>query len=170
MGQFYYVPADQTDEVPGIAEQGPDVLDGFAFEEFSERLRGFHGEIKGILTRGRVIAGIGNAYADEILFDAKVYPFKRRKALSEDERRRIYESARRVSLDAIEKLRERMGDRGDRLLSHKSRDFMRVHLRGGEPCPECGRADYGAAGEPSGYQLLSRLPAGVVGGELRQAH
>ena len=140
MGQFYYVPADQTDEVPGIAEQGPDVLDGFAFEEFSERLRGFHGEIKGILTRGRVIAGIGNAYADEILFDAKVYPFKRRKALSEDERRRIYDSARRVSLDAIEKVRERTGDRGDRLLSHKSRDFMRVHLRGGEPCPDCGRA------------------------------
>ena len=138
MGQFYYVPDDQTDDVPGIAEQGPDVLDDFAFEEFSERLSGFHGEIKGILTRGRVIAGIGNAYADEILFDAKVYPFKRRKALSEDERRRIYDSARRVSLDAIEKVRERLT--GNQLLSHKSRDFMRVHLRGGEPCPDCGRA------------------------------
>ena len=135
MGQFYYVPDERTDDVPGLADQGPDVLDDFTFDEFCDRLRGFHGEIKGILTRGRVIAGIGNAYADEILFDAKVYPFKRRKALLEDERRRIYDSARHVTLDAIEKLRERMGNR----LDHKSRDFMRVHLRGGEPCPECGR-------------------------------
>ena len=75
------------DEVPGLAEQGPDVLDDFTFEEFTDSLKRFHGEIKGVLTRGRVISGIGNAYADEILFDAEVYPFKRRKALSEDELR-----------------------------------------------------------------------------------
>ena len=136
MGQFYYAPDERTDDVPGFADQGPDVLDDFDFDEFCERLRGFHGEIKGILTRGRVIAGIGNAYADEILWDAKVYPFKRRKALSEDERRRIYDSARRVTLDAIDQLRERIGDR----LDHKARDFMQVHLRGDEPCPRCGRA------------------------------
>ena len=136
MGQFYYVPDERTEDVPGLTEQGPDVLDEFTFDEFRQRLRRFHGEIKGVLTRGRVMAGIGNAYADEILFDAKVYPFKRRKALSEDELRRIYDSSRRVTLDAIEQLRERMGSR----LDHKSRDFMRVHLRGGEPCPRCGRA------------------------------
>ena len=82
MGQFYYVESGQVDDVPGLSEQGPDALDEFSFEEFTENLRGFHGEIKGVLTRGRVISGIGNAYADEILFDAMVYPFKRRKALS----------------------------------------------------------------------------------------
>ena len=133
MGQFYYTTADGMADVPGIAEQGPDVLDDFTLDEFEERLKKFHGEIKGVLTRGRVISGIGNAYVDEILFDARVYPFKRRKALSADERRRIYESSRRVILEATDQVRERMGDRIDR----KTRDFLKVHNRGGEPCPRC---------------------------------
>ena len=135
MGQFYYVQNGQVEEVPGLAEQGPDVLDDFGFDEFTDRLKGFHGEIKGILTRGRVISGIGNAYADEILFDAMVYPFKRRKALSNDELRRIYRSSRSVIENSIEQVRERMGDRID----HKVRDFLLVHNRGGEPCPRCGK-------------------------------
>ena len=135
MGQFYYVQNGQVDDVPGFAEQGPDVLDDFSFDEFTERLKGFHGEIKGVLTRGRVISGIGNAYADEILFDAKVYPFKRRKALSNDELRRIYQSSRSVIENSIGQVRERMGDRID----HKVRDFLLVHNRGGEPCPLCGK-------------------------------
>ena len=136
MGQFYYVPGDMLDQVPGLAEQGPDVLDEFSFEDFKDRLKRFHGEIKGVLTRGQVISGIGNAYADEILFAAEIYPFKRRKALSEDELRRIYDASRQVILDSTDKVRERMGDRID----HKVRDFFSVHNRGGEPCPRCGRA------------------------------
>ena len=135
MGQFYYVPDDHADEVPGLAEQGPDVLDEFTFEEFTDRLKSFHGEIKGVLTRGRVISGIGNAYADEILWDAEVYPFKRRKALSNDELLRIYHSSRKVIVEATDHVRERMGEKID----HKVRDFLRVHNRGGEPCPRCGR-------------------------------
>lgn len=134
MGQFYYVESGQVEDVPGLAEQGPDALDEFSFEEFTERLKGFHGEIKGVLTRGRVISGIGNAYADEILFDAMVYPFKRRKALSEDELRRIYKSSRLVIEDSVRQVRERMGERID----HKVRDFMKVHNRGGDSCPRCG--------------------------------
>ena len=136
MGQFYYVQRDRIEETPGLAEQGPDALDEFSFEEFRERLKGFHGEIKGILTRGRVISGIGNAYVDEILFDAMVYPFKRRKALSEDELRRIYASSRRVIAESVELVRERTGDRIDR----KVRDFLKAHNRGGQPCPRCGNS------------------------------
>ena len=120
---------------PDSAEQGPDVLDDFSFDEFTQNLKRFHGEIKGVLTRGRVISGIGNAYADEILFDAMVYPFKRRKSLSEDELRRVYESSRRVIEESVEKVRERMGERTD----HKVRDFLKVHNRGGQPCPCCGK-------------------------------
>ena len=134
MGQFYYARSEQVPQVPGLADQGPDVLDEFSFDQFTESLKGFHGEIKGVLTRGRVISGIGNAYVDEILFDAMVYPFKRRKSLSEDELRRIYESSRRVIEESVEQVRERMGDRID----HKIRDFLKVHNRGGEPCPRCG--------------------------------
>ncbi len=134
MGQFYYVGDDRVEQVPGISEQGPDVLDDIEFDEFENRLKRFHGEIKGVLARGQVISGIGNAYADEILFAARVYPFRRRKELSEDELRRIHACSRQVVLEAIEDVRGRMGDRID----HKVRDFLKVHNRGGQPCPACG--------------------------------
>ena len=134
MGQFYYVEEDQVEQVPGLSEQGPDVLDEIGFDEFKSRLKRFHGEIKGVLARGQVISGIGNAYADEILFAAGLYPFRRRKNLTEDELRRIHTCSRQVVLDAIDQVRDRMGDRID----HKVRDFLKIHNRGGEPCPNCG--------------------------------
>ncbi len=136
MGQFYYVPDDLVETVPGLAEQGPDVLDDFTFDDFKANLKGFSGEIKGVLTRGRVIAGIGNAYADEILFRAGVYPFKKRRALSDDELRRIHQSSREVVLDAVEQVRQRMGNQID----HELRDFLAVHNKGGQPCPQCGNS------------------------------
>ena len=136
MGIVYYLSEKDLDRVPRLPEQGPDVLDGVSFDEFKERLRRFHGEIKGVLTRGRVISGIGNAYADEVLFAARVYPFRKRKALSDAELRRIHEESRRVVLDAMEVLRDRMGHD----IHRKTRDFLKVHNRGGEPCPRCGHA------------------------------
>ena len=136
MGQFYYVPDDLVETVPGLADQGPDVLDDFTFDDFKANLKGFSGEIKGVLTRGRVIAGIGNAYADEILFRAGVYPFKKRRALSDDELRMIHRCSREVVVDAIEQVRQRMGNQID----HKLRDFLAIHNKGGQPCPQCGNA------------------------------
>ncbi len=135
MGQFYYLGQDQVKEVPGLFQQGPDVLEPIDFDEFKSRLGRFHGEIKGVLTRGRVISGIGNAYADEILFAARVSPFRRRKELTEDELRRIHASSLQVVLDAIDDVRERMGPRIDR----KVRDSLKVHNRGGQRCPSCGK-------------------------------
>ena len=134
MGIVYYVSNEQAAEIPRLHEQGPDVLDDFTFDEFKERLKRFHGEVKGVLTRGRVISGIGNAWSDEILFAAQIYPFKRRKALSEDELRRLYEQSRKVVKDAIPLVRERIGDD----IHLKARGFLHVHNRGGEPCPRCG--------------------------------
>jgi len=134
MGQVYYVQECQQDRVPGLTEQGPDVLDNFSFEEFQERLRPFHGEIKGIITRGRVISGIGNAYSDELLFAAMVYPFRRKKELATEELRRIYTCSREVVEAAIPVLKERMGEN----IHTKIRDFLKVHNKGGQPCPRCG--------------------------------
>ena len=134
MGLFYYVRTDQLDQVPRLSEQGPDVLDGMGLEEFQRRLKKYPGEIKGILTRGAVLSGIGNAYSDEILFEAQVYPFRKRKSLSVDELQRILDSSRAVVEDAIPILRERMGDN----IHVKVRDFLKVHNKGGEPCPRCG--------------------------------
>ncbi len=134
MGMVYLTSQEGLNEVPRLADQGPDVLETLPQVEFAQRLKPFHGEIKGILTRGRFISGIGNAYADEILFDARVYPFKRRKALSSDELERLRLSCASVTARAVETLRGRMGDR----IHLKVRDFLSVHNKGGEPCPRCG--------------------------------
>ena len=135
MGRVYYVAPHQLDQVPGLEGQGPDVLDqAITFEEFKARLRPFHGEIKGILTRGSVLAGIGNAYSDEILFAAGIFPFRKRTSLSDGELRRLYDCARQVTEEAVAVLRERMGE----VLHHKVRDFLQVHNKGGESCPRCG--------------------------------
>ena len=122
--------------MPQLNEQGSDVLGEFSFEEFEQRLRPFRGEIKGVLTRGRVIAGIGNAYADEILFEAGVYPFRKRNALTTEELMCIYEKSREVARAAVIVLRERMGE----TMHTNVRDFLKVHNKGGEPCPNCGNA------------------------------
>ena len=134
MGRVYYVSAGQTGQIPQLSEQGPDVLDPTSFEEFRERLSRFRGEIKGVLARGRVVSGIGNAYADEILFAARIYPFRKSRELTEEEMRRLHAQSRGVVEEAVAVLTERMGDK-----THvKIRDFLQVHNKGGTPCPRCG--------------------------------
>lgn len=137
MGIVYYVRPEQAGQVPRLESQGPDALDsGMSLEQFAAHLRRFNGEIKGVLTRGEFLAGIGNAYVDEILWAAGIAPFKRRKALTPEETRRLYEAIPRVLRDAMDVLRERMVPD----IHVKVRDFLRVHRKGGEPCPRCGHA------------------------------
>ena len=131
MGKVYLT-ADLS-LVPGFALQGPEALE-VTFEAFEERLKQHWGEIKGVLADQAFVAGIGNAYADEILFRAGVYPFKRRPGLTEGEIRRLYEAMRAVLEESISTIRERMGDH----IHLKFRDFLAVHGRGGSPCPHCG--------------------------------
>ena len=134
MGKVYYLNVDQMPQVPGLPQQGPDVLDGISFDEFQLRLRRFHGEIKGVLTRGAFISGIGNAYSDEILFAAGLSPFRKSWSLKLEELRRLYECSPSVVQEAISVLRQRMGDD----IHVKIRDFLKVHNKGGQPCPSCG--------------------------------
>ena len=134
MGLVYYVTEERIPEVPRLQEQGPDVLDGIAFEKFQSRLKRFHGEIKGVLTRGAFISGIGNAYSDEILFAAGISPFRKARSLTKEDQARLYEQSRLVVEEAREVLRERMGND----IHIKIRDFLKVHRKGGQPCPVCG--------------------------------
>ena len=135
MGRVYYVTPDQLGEIPQYGDMGPDVLDEpLSLGEFKERLRPFRGEIKGIITRGRVISGIGNAYVDEILWDAEIYPFRKKRDLSDDDLQRILDSSARVIREAVGQVREAMGED----IHRKRRDFLKVHNRGREPCPRCG--------------------------------
>ena len=136
MGMVWYFTREHLGEVRRFTEQGPDVLSGVSLEEFQRRLRAFHGEIKGILTRGALVAGIGNAYADEVLFTAGVSPFRKRRTLTAEEVERLHGAMETVVRDAILVLRERMGE----VLHVKVRDFLQVHNKGGQPCPRCGAA------------------------------
>ena len=135
MGKVYYLRCDQLPEVPRLHEQGPDVLDQpLSLEEFRLRLKPFRGEIKGVLGRGAVVGGLGNAYADEVLYTAGLYPFRRVRDLTPEEMERLHGALYSVPQMAVGVLRERMGD----ALHHKVRNFLSVHGRGGEPCPRCG--------------------------------
>ena len=140
MGKVYYIDngeagGDAQDElVPQYTGLGPDVLSGISLAEFKARLKKFNGEIKGVLTRGAFISGIGNAYSDEILFAAGISPFKKCRALKPEELQALHTQCRQVLEEATEVLRERMGSD----IHKKVRDFLMVHTKGGQPCPKCG--------------------------------
>ncbi len=135
MGLVYYVQPGQLGSITRLTEQGPDALNGgVSFQEFEERLKPYTGEIKGVLARGKFLAGIGNAYVDEILWEARVSPFRKARTLSEEERRRIYDAIPKVLHEATEEVRRRMPPD----IHVKVRDFLKVHRKGGEPCPRCG--------------------------------
>jgi len=131
MGQLYLT--EGTSSIPTFDEMGPEALE-VSLEEFRQRLRGFRGEIKGVLIRAQFLAGIGNAYADEILWEARIHPYRKRTRLNSEEIKRLYEAMRSTLLEATEKVRAAMGEEVHR----KPRDFFSVHMRGGLPCPRCG--------------------------------
>ncbi len=158
MGQLYL--ARNAESVPTFGEMGPDALD-ITPEEFRRRLLALRGEIKGILTRGQCTAGIGNAYADEILWQAHIHPFRKRTSLSEDEISALHRAMRLTLLEAITKVRQEMGE----AIHREPRHFLAVHMRTGQPCPRCG-------GEISGIYSGTRVtnfcrtcqPGGLVRG------
>lgn len=135
MGKVYLV--RDLAQVPTYEELGPEATDpNLGLGAFRQRLRRHHGEIKGILTNQSFLAGIGNAYADEILWRAGLYPFRRRPSLDEEEVARLHGAMRSTLSEAIETLRQRVQGKID----VEVRDFLAVHGRAGEPCPRCGSA------------------------------
>ena len=135
MGMIYSAPKDRLNEIPRLEETGPDVLDNpLSLPDFVERLRRFRGEIKGILTRGALVAGIGNAYADEIVWAAQLSPVRRRNELSADEIARLHKAVYEVPLQAVDTLRGLIGED----IHLKPRGWLNVHNKGSESCPRCG--------------------------------
>ena len=131
MGQLYLT--DTLDSIPDYANLGPEPFD-LSLEQFRERLKPYRGEIKGILTRGEFIAGIGNAYADEILWAARLHPYRKRTQLTSGEVDSLYQAMQSTLAEAVEKVREEMGEN----IHLKPRDFLAVHMKTGQPCPRCG--------------------------------
>ena len=120
-------------EVPGIARLGPDALevDG---ETFAALLAGRSGQVKGALTDQTLIAGIGNAYSDEILHAARLSPFKSADRLKDDEVIRLYDAMRATLTEALGR---QAGQRAATMKGEK-RSGLQVHARTGLPCPVCG--------------------------------
>ncbi|MEU3597766.1 DNA-formamidopyrimidine glycosylase family protein [Streptomyces sp. NPDC006798] len=122
-------------DVPAIARLGPDPLaDAFDRDAFAALLSGEQRQIKGALRDQSLIAGIGNAYSDEILHAAKMSPFKQIRHLGDDEITRLYEALRATLTEAVARSR---GVAAGRLKGEK-KSGLRVHGRAGEPCPVCG--------------------------------
>ncbi|ORA62109.1 Fpg/Nei family DNA glycosylase [Mycobacteroides franklinii] len=119
--------------VPQIASLGPDAL-SLTAAGLSEILSGTTARLKNVITDQRVIAGIGNAYSDEILHVAKLSPFASGKTLSEGQRAALYEAMQLVLADAVERS---VGQQAATLKGEK-RSGLRVHARTGMPCPVCG--------------------------------
>lgn len=122
-------------DVPAIRTLGPEPLDdAFDRAAFARLLAGERRQLKGALRDQRLIAGIGNAYSDEILHAAKMSPFKPVHNLTEDEITTLYEAMRTTLTEAVERSR---GVAAGRLKAEK-KSGLRVHGRAGEACPVCG--------------------------------
>ncbi len=136
MGKVYLLPAGVDRRVPGMGpdELGPDALDpALTLEDWRTRIRGHPGELKNLLRNQAFVAGIGNAYADEILHAARLQPFRKRSSLAPEEVDDLYAAMRTTLEAAIRLLRERVPPTFEKQV----RDHLAVHNRGGEPCPRC---------------------------------
>ncbi len=140
MGKVYLARKQEfAQKVPRWAEMGPDALSPELTEDvFHQRLHNYRGQIKSILTKEQFIAGIGNAYSDEILFVAGIHPYRRRVSLAAKDETRLYQALRSVLGWAIPIVEERMETDG--LPRHHYRSHLKVHRKGGQPCPNCGAA------------------------------
>jgi formamidopyrimidine-DNA glycosylase len=128
-----YVVRD-VNEVPGIARLGPDPFT-LSLGDFTDILkRQGRVQLKGVLRNQSVIAGIGNAYSDEILHVAKMSPFKPASNLSEDELKTLYDAMRETLQDAV----NRSAGLAVQDLKSEKKSGLRVHGRKGQKCPVCG--------------------------------
>jgi len=142
MGKAYVVPAEAVASIPTFSDMGPDAL-AVSEDEFRQRIRRHTGAIKNVLTNSKFIAGIGNAYSDEILFRARIDPFRKRSAMTDAEIGHLYAAMRETMDWAIPILREQFRDT---LHYEEWREHLKVHRKGGGDrsnpdegrCPRCG--------------------------------
>jgi len=136
MGRIYLTTPDELETVPQFADMGPDVLHPtLTLEKYKERLRKHSGQIKGILVNAKFVAGVGNAYADEILWEARIHPYRKRTLITDEEQTALYNATHSVLEWAGKVVAEKMTESLD---YSEWRDHLRVHRRGGQPCPRCG--------------------------------
>ena len=133
-----YLTANPATDVPAFADLGPDALDPeLTYDAFAARLRRHRGELKNVLRNQAFVSGIGNAYADEILFEARLRPLRRAGTLSDAERHALYEAMRSTLRDAVSVTAQQY-EAGKHPLHKQERGFMKIHGRKKTTCPRCG--------------------------------
>jgi len=136
MGKVHVLgPGEDLSGVHGFADLGPDAGTlAWTVAEFAARAKATRRELRNLLMDQTFVAGIGNAYADEILWEARLHPKRRVLTLSDDELGRLYDALRSViargALEVEAGLPPELGT--------KIRDHMRVRGHKGRPCPRCG--------------------------------
>ncbi len=122
-------------EVPGIVSLGPDPLAAdFTADTLAALLAGRRTQVKGLLRDQKVIAGIGNAYSDEVLHVAKMSPFKIAASMTPDDVAVLYDAIKTTLTEAV----ERSAGLAAADLKGEKKSGLRVHGRAGQACPECG--------------------------------
>ena len=135
MGKVYLLPAGIERPVSGWDSMGPDADDpGLDAAAWRARIARHRGELKTVLKDQAFVAGIGNGYSDEILWSAGLAPFRKRTALAGEEIDVLYDATKEVLGWAVQELRQLVPPR----FEVEVRDFLRVHRKGGAPCPRCG--------------------------------
>jgi len=150
MGRIYWV-SDLVKEVPGWAELGPeaDSIPAMGIDAFRKRLRRFRDELKDLLRNQEFLAGVGNAYSDEILFEARLLPLRRRATLKPVDEEALFAAIPAVLSRAVEAILA--NPNYDE--SKQDRSFMSVHMKGGKTCPRCGHriSQLGSNREPLNF-------------------
>ena len=124
MGKVYIVRSDHFSAIPGFLQLGPEADDAQLTQiDFMKRLRRHREMVKNVLTNQRFVSGLGSAYADEILFDARVLPLRKRSTLTDEEMQSLYSSTKEVLSNAITEIDSRVNDN----IHEEIRDFLKVH-------------------------------------------
>jgi formamidopyrimidine-DNA glycosylase len=150
MGRIYWV-AEPDKEVPGWDGLGPeaDSVPAMGLEVFRKRLRRFRDELKDLLRNQEFLAGVGNAYSDEILFEARLLPLRRRASLKPEDEEALFAAIPTVLKRAVDAILANPNYEE----SKQDRSFMAVHMKGGKTCPRCGHriSQLGSNREPLNF-------------------
>jgi formamidopyrimidine-DNA glycosylase len=135
MGKVYLCPAGSFEAIPGYSTQGIDVTSpAFTFGVFEALIAKKRCQARVFIMDQASLSAIGNAYADEILFEARIHPKAPCYSLGPDRRRALYDAVRSVLAWGIEEVAK-----AGLPLEDKARAHMRVRGRAGESCPRCGQ-------------------------------
>jgi formamidopyrimidine-DNA glycosylase len=123
-----------------FAAIGPEPLDpGFSLRDFRLRLRRRKGRLKPLLLDQSFLAGVGNIYADEALWTARLHPLRTVRTLRLPDERRLFEAVRSILAEAIERRGSSVDDYTAPDGDGSMQEQLQVYQRTGEPCPRCGR-------------------------------